>query len=294
MDAIDISALNTRLVPGAQRRVTYYGHIPDISEHLAKVREEFVGLPELCYVHAELIVLIRRRIDLVENVPTFLSLWAREKELLAAYLNSRWLMSACDTFTDQAPEPRRSRALAVTSIFRVLKLCETERLALRDQTLLPERYDLVAASLRAGKIFELWDGTKAYEFRTGDSFCLHIQRVLTVADKDPALGLIARTLMRRALEGDTLLARLSKLNDAFLPPECLGAEVPYEPPTLMGTKDGFNIVRIYSRYFLIPQALGPLDLEQPGALQSPEIVEVDNVGDALEEMGRIASQQDNA
>src|SRR5262245_22284429 len=53
MEAVDIPVLKTQRVAGDERRVTYYGHIPDVSEHLAKVREEFVGLPELCYVHAE-------------------------------------------------------------------------------------------------------------------------------------------------------------------------------------------------------------------------------------------------
>src|SRR6476620_5838309 len=155
----DILELKLRLVQG-EARSTHWGNRPDIGEHLVHLRQDFVGLPELCFVHGKLIALIRRRINLAHHVPTFLSLWASETEFLTTNLNSRWLLSACDTIACHGEGSQRSNAAVLTAMFHTLQLCETERLLMQDSTYDPSKYASALATHAAETHIPLWDGVK--------------------------------------------------------------------------------------------------------------------------------------
>ena len=126
----DWAALKAQLVPGepGQERAYAHGSAPDLAEHLARVRGEFVGLPQLLYRHAQLIVLIRREADVRGNYARFEALWRAEAPFLCARLDLRWLVAACDTFIDHAGDPTL-RALALNGVVlaNTVKLQETER-----------------------------------------------------------------------------------------------------------------------------------------------------------------------
>jgi hypothetical protein len=75
-------------------------------------------------------VLLRRRIDLETNLARTRMLWRSEAPFLVAKLDSRWLVSACDTIIDHWHEPEeRALALAGTLFANTIKLYETERWA---------------------------------------------------------------------------------------------------------------------------------------------------------------------
>ena len=63
-----ITSLKSTIIPG-QKKVYTHGSSKNLKEHLKSLRDEFIGDPELCYVVAKKIVLIRRESKVSENFP---------------------------------------------------------------------------------------------------------------------------------------------------------------------------------------------------------------------------------
>lgn len=100
--------------------------IKDLSQHLNKVKHEFIGKSELEFYHATLIVLIRRGYKCAEMFAQFEQLWEQETAYLLSHLSLRWIVSACDTFVDHAKSPTRASILMnVVTLINTLKVYET-------------------------------------------------------------------------------------------------------------------------------------------------------------------------
>lgn len=216
-NAIDIPSLKTTIVEG-EYRGPVHGYHANVDDHVANLRPEFAGLPELCVAHARLIVLIRRKLDLLNTVNIFLQLWQNEYSFLCKHLNSRWLISACDTFVDHGSTSlQRALALVGTTLINVVKLSETERIGIRDNTVHAQRLNTISAAHANGRFVELWDGMTAYDTITGDMPKNLFERIIRLSGEDPALHCILTTLIERAADGNNLIGRLEKLNHSFLP-----------------------------------------------------------------------------
>src|SRR5579871_259500 len=213
-----IAYLKSQRLPGRRQNLSFETSA-DLHEHFEFLRPDFAGAPLLCFAHAQLVVCIRRKIDLDQNVPAFLKLWAEEFEFLAAHLNSRWLISACDTFADYGSDAQKAGAMLLVVLINTVKLAETERLALLDPNPRREKFDAIAASHDAKVHIELWDGLVAYTPFAGDMPRNMLRRLATLTGKDRALNVIARILIHRAIAADTLLGRLGRLNNGFLSAE---------------------------------------------------------------------------
>lgn len=189
-----------------------------MDEHISLLRTEFVGLPEICHTHAELVVRIRRKLDLQPTLAAFFDLWDAEAEQLAANLSSRWLVSACDTFADYGTPFQQAGALILSATINTLKLADTERLLLNDASRDPAKTDALIRSHAENAHVELWDGMTAYSVVAGDMPRNLLSRMRAVLGQDPVLSVIGRTLIERALQGDTVFGRLAVLNPRFAPP----------------------------------------------------------------------------
>jgi hypothetical protein len=125
--ADDFSALKSKLIKEGETHYTH-GSSKDIQTHISSLREEFSGQSELLYYHAQLIVYIRREFKVKENVAAFEALWETELDYLLKHLNTRWLVSAADTFVDHSNDPlAKSMAMNVITLVNTIKLHETER-----------------------------------------------------------------------------------------------------------------------------------------------------------------------
>ncbi len=215
---VSVADLKSNRVEGQWRGIVFVASA-NIYEHFLGLRRDFAGSPELCFVHAQLIVCIRRQKELKTTVPAFLKLWAEEAEFLAENLNSRWMISACDTFADYGTPKQKAAAMMMVLLMNTVKLAETERLTLADSDSLPEKLQAIVEVHRSKAHLELWDGMPAYSPFEGDMPRNMFRRMAKITDADPALTLIARTLIRRAVAEDTLLGRLAALNPGFLPEE---------------------------------------------------------------------------
>src|SRR5690606_22221600 len=100
------------IVPGEQPALPR-PRARDLASHMATLRKEFVTKPELLFYHAALICLMRREVDTAQAFACFEAIWSSEAEFLLRELDSRWLISACDTYADHAHNPT-VRAVAMT------------------------------------------------------------------------------------------------------------------------------------------------------------------------------------
>ncbi|KAA2316156.1 glycosyltransferase family 2 protein [Pseudooceanicola sediminis] len=126
--------LHIDLAPLRQRRV---GEGPDTHQKSAstysykylELKEEFLGQPELLWLHGLLVAALRRRAQPAQAAPLFLRIWREEAPFLLTHLGPRWLVSAATTFADHGTtEAQRRVGHSLAVLFATMKLYETERL----------------------------------------------------------------------------------------------------------------------------------------------------------------------
>lgn len=127
MQINDWQKMKTTLISGTSVQYTH-GADKNLKQHIDNLRQEFVGQPELNYYHAKLIVLIRRNYETKQQFAQFNALWQQEHEFLIQSLNTRWLISACDTFIDHS-EDEHLKCLLMNAVILIntIKLQESER-----------------------------------------------------------------------------------------------------------------------------------------------------------------------
>ena len=162
----NIYKLKETIIEGKDINFTH-GSDVSITKHIENLKEEFVGQSSLCHYHASLIVLIRREVDLKTNVNLFEDLWKNHENFLLDKLNTRWLVSASDTFLDHSSNAtERACALAISTLINTVKLCETEKL-IRPSSSIDLNY-LESLNLHDNRV-ALWDGTSAFAVGTDDT-----------------------------------------------------------------------------------------------------------------------------
>ncbi|HFU75074.1 MAG TPA: hypothetical protein ENK66_02405, partial [Arcobacter sp.] len=106
-----------------------FGRRKEINEHFRMVEKEFSSKTMLEFYHAWIIINIRRKVNLTENINKFFTLWSEESNFLITELSSRWLVSACDTIIDYSSD-KQEQVIALNAVVLVntIKLYETERM----------------------------------------------------------------------------------------------------------------------------------------------------------------------
>ena len=202
----DFAQLKFAVIEGEVPTYTH-GADKDLLSHLENLKNEFIGQSELCYRHAQLIVLIRREVELDVNLAHFFRLWLEEADYLVENLNTRWLVSAADTFADYSEEPlEQAYALATAGLINAVKLAETERWLRKIDEPLPAVEDLDMGSKRVA----LWDGTSAFAVGTDDTLRNFHWRLLRVRQKSPhqpACLAIYHSVFKRLSEHDSVFRR---------------------------------------------------------------------------------------
>ncbi len=158
--------LKNTLITGDAPEYTY-GSEKNLNQHIDNLRKEFVGQSELNYHHAKLIVLIRRGVDARKHFAEFERLWYQESDFLIEALNTRWLISACDTFIDySSDETLKALLMNAVILINTIKLQESERFLLATEAakIVPERQQ----SLQNERL-ALFDGVSGFAVGTDDT-----------------------------------------------------------------------------------------------------------------------------
>ena len=163
---IDYNKLKSEIIL-TEKTVYTHGSENCIQSHMSNLRNEFNGKTELEYYHAELNVFLRRGINTKETFEKLSNLWENETDFLLKNLNTRWLISAADSFIDH-DDNHLSRAFAFSAVCLVnsCKLFETERFANNTQSNVLESDKLKQLTQERVALF---DGTSAFAVGTCDT-----------------------------------------------------------------------------------------------------------------------------
>jgi hypothetical protein len=117
----------------------------------------FRGRSELEYAHAALIVLMRLGMEVSHSWRRFCELWSDSGSFLLQHLNSRWLVSACDTIADHDRDrAQRALALAASALVNTVRLYETERWMGPSPVRVPRENRPLAPHSLMGSCFSWW------------------------------------------------------------------------------------------------------------------------------------------
>ena len=200
----DITNLKSTIIPG-QKKVYTHGSSKNLKEHLKSLRDEFIGDPELCYVVAKKIVLIRRESKVSENFQSLETLLKKENDFLFKKLNLRWLISIADTISEHS-QSREERALALcaTMLGNTIKIYETERFLEENETSKdsPDRLKLLQSTR-----VPLIDGMSGFCIGTDDTLRNMFFRMNTLCG-ETYVGKLVQEVFRRLQTENTCYSRL--------------------------------------------------------------------------------------
>ena len=204
--SVDYKELKSAIIHTEKTKYTH-GSEKNILPHMANLRNEFNGKAELEYYHAELNVFLRRGINPKETFKKLSNLWDNERDFLLKNLNTRWLISAADSFIDHDENPL-SRAFAFSAVCLVnsCKLCETERFASNAQSYVYEPDKL--ERLREDRV-ALFDGTSAFTIGTCDTL-RNMRWRLDSMKSELASFEILQEIFDRINSHDTVYKRMAK------------------------------------------------------------------------------------
>ncbi len=182
-----------------------HGSGDDIEEHFIALMDEFSGQSELCYTHAKIIVLIRRDFEAKKHFKIFEQLWQEEKYFLLANLNTRWLVSATDTFADYSNNDAiKGLSIACSCLVNTVKMQESERFITNAQNCTDNQEKIT--KLDNSERFALFDGTSVFKFGTDDT----LRNMRWRIDKAAKLNIAGEILLEiflRLQQFDTIYKR---------------------------------------------------------------------------------------
>jgi hypothetical protein len=201
-DSIDL--MKTQVVKSNRHWLTTQA-IPDIEEHLRALRDEFTGQPEIAFYHAALIVKIRRRVELAENVRAFRALWGSEGFDLLKILSSRWIISALDTFVDHGEGAEPATAMSIVAFINMLKMADTEYRLYGSPA-----YDPKKLKENKDDYTPLWDGLRTFHLPDDDTFANTIRRMRKTLSRVPLFLFMFETVLNKAVSQNSILNRMAQ------------------------------------------------------------------------------------
>ena len=200
----DFSLQKQQIITG-DNIVYTHGSSNSIEQHFKDLRSEFIGQSELCYMHAKIIVLIRRDSETNKNYKLFEQLWLEEKDHLLKNLNTRWLIAATDTFADYSDDDTiKSLSIACVCLLNTVKLQESERFLTNADQCKDDKEK--QNRLDNEERFALFDGTSVFKFGTDDTLRNMRWRIDKVA-KLNVTGEILLEIFKRLQKFDTIYKR---------------------------------------------------------------------------------------
>jgi hypothetical protein len=126
---VDLAALAAMPVPDPAQGPFGPPFANNLQRKIFQLREELQGQSELTVLHGLTIAHLRKRTCPDQAPRLFQRMWAEQGDHLLGQLDARWLVSAVTTFADHGATPvQRSTGLALTALFGMMKLYESERL----------------------------------------------------------------------------------------------------------------------------------------------------------------------
>jgi len=201
---IDLSIFAKTTIEG-KRASNWSGRDKNFNAHFHKLQPEFSGTSWLSFLLACCIVTIRRSGRDSIGFPLFQRIITEYTEQVCTELNSRWLVSVCDTLADfGANDTQRALGLSGALLANTVKLYETERRMFHPKRPWPPK-------ARTGNNGPLFDGLIGFWVEKGDMIHNLITRIESVSATEPVGGAFVREILFRLIKNDTAFRRIPEL-----------------------------------------------------------------------------------
>ena len=128
-------------------------------------------------------------------------------------LDTRWLVSVCDTYVDYGDELTRRNAMLVVQIVNFEKLWATY-LLMYD---LHENPDKIR-QIKNNKVIPLWDGVYSFNINHGDMTNNLFHRLDNLMQATPEIKAIYYEILKRMKERSTVLSRMDEYHRRLFEP----------------------------------------------------------------------------
>jgi hypothetical protein len=147
-------------------------------------------------------------------------LWVEFRDLIKDHLeeicrdlDTRWLVSVCDTYVDCGDEIYSRNAMMVVQLVNFEKLWATY-LLMHD---VKENQDKIQ-QLKKNKVIPLWDGMYSFNINHGDMTNNLFYRIETLMKATPEIEAIYREVKNRIEKRGTVLSRLNEYHGKLFEP----------------------------------------------------------------------------
>ena len=183
----------------------------DLKEHLDNLKHQFIEQSELCFYHANLIVLLRRGYKTDETFAEFEHLWNTETDYLLNHLSLRWIISACDTFIDQTNDRVRAAILLnVSTLMNTLRVYETKNFLQFDFDSIPLVDDNIEALYRSD--LPLYNGLTYFRIGSDDTLKNMRNRYESFSHSDKLATSILLNVFDKLQSNDSAFATMRALH----------------------------------------------------------------------------------
>jgi hypothetical protein len=152
-----------------------------------------------------LIVNLRQGIDPDQNWRALRLIVETQTDQLCRELNTRWLVSVCDTYVDFASDIERRNAMLISMLVSLEKVAQSYLMWRVNYT---DAFN-VPASHEPRKI-RLWDGMTSMHVEIGDVTNNLFRRLNEILSATPHLHKIYEVVMKRIAENDTVLGTMNR------------------------------------------------------------------------------------
>lgn len=180
------------------------GRLKNTDEHLKALQQELAGTSPETVALVTSIVYLRRNTNPDENWAEFQRLMAAHHETIIDELDTRWLVSICDTYADKGGDIEAIQGLLISTFCNLIKLGDTFKLVCVDPSC-----DEVKLQIQPQ---ELWDGMTSYLVCAGDMPRNLINRLNSRMGTNPVFRKLWTTVLSRVARSENFLTSLGRLN----------------------------------------------------------------------------------
>lgn len=195
-----------QVIPGdPKNRKSNVLKTPDLEQHLKAMEAEFIGKPRVLYELVSLIIKIRRKNNLAQNVVTFTDLLGRYTNVIIDNADVRWLVSICDTIADHGDDIMKPRAMMIVNYVNMIKLNDTLLTIVKDPNIDGDKK-------RNFKVSPTWAGLTSFDIEKGDMTKNMFRRLENVLKDTPLLKQIFLKIQNEVKQNNNSLTTLAKIH----------------------------------------------------------------------------------
>tara|TARA_R110002074_G_scaffold114513_3_gene244858 strand:- start:354 stop:1004 length:651 start_codon:yes stop_codon:yes gene_type:complete len=167
--------------------------LADIEQNIINVKQEFIGMPAVCYELVKHIIHLRRDCNNTEHTVAFYKLLTMYMPTLLKHLDVRWLISVCDTFVDIGSPHQSAVAMNIVQCINRCNLDATIMINCVDGRLDRNR---LAQEIKA----PTWGGMVTADVPTGDMLHNMMTRLEKVVQSDDILYSIWKRIKELSID----------------------------------------------------------------------------------------------